>query len=123
MDRRRPTAPRLCPALPVCLLMLACLAWQAAPAQAAQPLVMAFDQDYRPFYQDGTPADPSGMRGMFIGFLAAFGERYPEFPVVRRVLSRKRIDMLLEAGEVQAFALNNAKFVAPELRSDRKSTR
>ncbi|MGE4505351.1 MAG: substrate-binding periplasmic protein, partial [Desulfovibrionaceae bacterium] len=43
---------------------------------------------------------------------------YPEFPVVRRVLSRKRIDMLLEAGEVQAFALNNAKFVAPELRSD-----
>ena len=92
----------------VCCVLIVLSTFGVAWAQNPEEIVVTFfDGGYPPFYMAGLK------EGMVIDFLKAFEQSYPEFKIVPRALSRKRIDLMLLEGEAQASGLTNPMFVDP----------
>jgi len=91
----------------ICLLMS--LVTSAAIAQKTEHIeIVFFGEGYPPFYMAGL------QEGMMIDLLNAFDEQSSEFTLVYTGLSRKRIDLAMLDGTVQASGLTNPMFVGAE---------
>lgn len=80
---------------------------------------MAFSGGYDPFFPCGSTdgTDNNLESGMFIDFLRAFVEEYPQYSIRKTRLPRVRMDKAMREGRVDAFSLNSPLFVRPEDRS------
>jgi len=73
-------------------------------ASAKSKINMIYTDEYPPFYYKERE------KGMYFEFLRAFGEKYPEFDIRRKTLSRKRIDVVLENGGTDAYSMTSTQF-------------
>lgn len=74
-------------------------------------IVMLFGV-YPPFYMmEGELDETVAKGGIFIDFLEEFLKEYPQYEFTFQVVSRIRMDRMMDSGEAQAFSLNNPMFM------------
>lgn len=98
--------------LSVCLVsILGLLVIFPGNVPAAEPEnieIVFFYGGYAPFYMEGLE------EGIYIDFIKAFDQQSPAFTITLTPLSRKRIDLAIGQGEVQASGLTNPMFVGEQ---------
>ncbi|MCD4678378.1 MAG: transporter substrate-binding domain-containing protein [Desulfobacula sp.] len=67
-------------------------------------IIVYAEKGYMPYYSS------NAMQGMYIEFLKKFECSHPQFTIILKPMSRKRMDVMMKLGKADVFALNSPEF-------------